>query len=495
MEPTTFFNDNDLLDNEIGLATISLLRTGFCPEGAQALPYQARLATIIKDLNAGLLAPVRRLPTEILQLIFLAFVEKEDSYDWARILRAKIMPVCFTWRETAKGYPYIWTYVDISRPPLPMTRWWTQLDPNQVERQIARTGQLPLGIQYCCNSQMELDPILDQCGPRLRSFAFGGTCHELVDQRQFDLPILTSVAIAISGQISKLTLSIIAGAPNLQHLSLVQSRTHLAAFAFEPWVQSMSLDFPRFPRLTHLSISLVTALTSCDLWRVIESCHDTLTTLIVDASIIPSSAASTPMLTLTSLHTIDLTSNVIVIGTFISAPNIVSVSLRDISDAVAPPCIFGLIRRLASGMATKSLRCVTLERVSSWGACLADVVCTQAMATVEHLEILDRPTALLPPRRYVPFMRAMLYTPGKQPLFPSLRYLSLLCGGHHIEDGLQDAMDDFQESRRAEIVGQVAHLEVFATNVERDRTFHMYDSEDEDEDDAAEVEISLLTSH
>ncbi|KAL1658446.1 hypothetical protein GGF50DRAFT_67229, partial [Schizophyllum commune] len=490
----TFKNDKDLLSAEPGRATIAMIRAGFCPEGAQALPYRHRKAAITRALNACILAPVRRLPTEILELIFLAFIEGHDNpYGWARILRANIIPVCFRWRATARGFPCMWTYVDVSRPPAPLTRWWSRLHPDQVVSQIGLSGQLPLAVQYNCNSQMDLAPILDHCAPRLQSFSFAGSYYDIEDQPQFDLPMLRSTVIAIGGWISNLTLAVIARAPVLEHLSLVQSWNHLAAFAHDPWYLSMNVHFPRFPRLTYLSISVVTPLTASDLWRVLESCQHTLATLLVNAMISRSTAASTPMLTLTSLQTIDLSYNAISIESFLSTPNVVSVALRDISETIAPPCIFGSIRRLASSTAMMSLRCVTLERVSSWSACLADTGCMQAMVSVERLQIIDIPTTITPPRRYVPFMRAMamLHTPGQQPLFPSLKYLSLLCGGHHIEDGLQDAMDDFHDSRRAEVVGQVARLEVFDTNVERDATFNMYDSEDEEE---IEVEISLLTN-
>ncbi|KAI3998019.1 hypothetical protein K525DRAFT_275728 [Schizophyllum commune Loenen D] len=54
MASFTFKNDKDLLSAEPGRATIAMIRAGFCPEGAQALPYRHRKAAItvrMQNLN------------------------------------------------------------------------------------------------------------------------------------------------------------------------------------------------------------------------------------------------------------------------------------------------------------------------------------------------------------------------------------------------------------------------------------------------------------
>ncbi|KAL1657669.1 hypothetical protein GGG16DRAFT_119595 [Schizophyllum commune] len=510
-----FKNDNQLLQKDPGLATVEMLRSGFTPRENETQPFQTRYLSITrriedlndmmkrapithtlssctpahlltkrmdppttksisrrllklerqKALNASLLAPVRRMPVEMLELIFRELLGEYDPYQWAYTLCTSIIPVCFFWCQTARGATALWTFINISWPSTQTTQHMEPLHLTPTKAQISLSGSLPLGIKYHCNSRTALAPILQLCAARLESLTYTGTQGQINDEPSFHLPSLTSAVIVIEWQIVRVTLAMIAHAPRVKHLSVVQNCNYHAGHAYNPWFQDARVVFPPFPQLTSLSIDLLASISQSDLLAALEPCKNTLSTLLIHAMVSTSGSGINSSLTLTALQTADLSGNAIDIGSLINAPNLVSLSLRRIPEAFSPPCIFGSIRQLAGGMLTRTLRCLTLDDVSTWSSCVGSRCCALPMAGIQRLHITDLPEATALPKLYVPFMQAMTYTSGKQPLLPSLTHLTLRYWGRHVEDGLQDAIDDFMCSRQAAMIGELAQLEVFKTNL------------------------------
>ncbi|KAJ3511790.1 hypothetical protein NMY22_g15540 [Coprinellus aureogranulatus] len=106
---------------------------------------QARLKTAV-DAHRSLLSPMRRLPAEVLQQIFLLcraahrmpLLRKEE----APILLTR---VCSAWRNLALDTPHLWDSIHI---PIPngITKPSAQFHVNRAERWLERTKQVPLSI-------------------------------------------------------------------------------------------------------------------------------------------------------------------------------------------------------------------------------------------------------------------------------------------------------------------------------------------------------------
>ncbi|TRM57830.1 hypothetical protein BD626DRAFT_464485, partial [Schizophyllum amplum] len=65
-------------------------------------------------VNQMLLAPIHRLPPELLSEVFQhAVLRIEFSDRWIRFLDRVLCRVCVTWRDVARGTPFLWTSIEV----------------------------------------------------------------------------------------------------------------------------------------------------------------------------------------------------------------------------------------------------------------------------------------------------------------------------------------------------------------------------------------------
>ncbi|TRM57298.1 hypothetical protein BD626DRAFT_213568, partial [Schizophyllum amplum] len=69
----------------------------------------------------SLIAPVRRLPQELLADIFVYFSTPCVPQDRARLVTKSVARVCYTWRAVARGTPELWTHFSTSEHSRPST--------------------------------------------------------------------------------------------------------------------------------------------------------------------------------------------------------------------------------------------------------------------------------------------------------------------------------------------------------------------------------------
>ena len=58
------------------------------------------------DLYRALVAPIRRLPAEVLEIVFISCLDSDDDYTAVRLI---ITRICFFWRHIARNAPKFWT--------------------------------------------------------------------------------------------------------------------------------------------------------------------------------------------------------------------------------------------------------------------------------------------------------------------------------------------------------------------------------------------------
>ncbi|KAI5896755.1 uncharacterized protein SCHCODRAFT_02493119 [Schizophyllum commune H4-8] len=146
-------------------ATMDRCRTGYIPDShttevllahalrlddldskinAQIAAPQARLGAIRRQsaITKSLLAPVRRLPQEILSDIFLLALPTDYHHHPAGRTPLNIAEVCYTWRETALGTAALWANLNIRPSSAQEALQWVDV----ANRYLFRSRQVSLRI-------------------------------------------------------------------------------------------------------------------------------------------------------------------------------------------------------------------------------------------------------------------------------------------------------------------------------------------------------------
>lgn len=154
------------------------------------------------DLNASLLAPVRKLSHDLLSEIFVLVVADYRIQD-RNFGTPAIARVCYDWRYVAFSIPQLWTLVNIPNA-------WTRTPEAEVEAFVARSCQLPLHVHVeayiwkvmeICVEEWEksaetLKHIARLSAWRWRKLDIWGHFLVFTSQDTLDLPMLESVLVA-----------------------------------------------------------------------------------------------------------------------------------------------------------------------------------------------------------------------------------------------------------------------------------------------------------
>ncbi|KAL1710997.1 hypothetical protein EV121DRAFT_284946 [Schizophyllum commune] len=146
---------DNLLAETAALGTLEKLRVPYVPDAADAqiLLQQVSDLTELKrelirkldaqiDRHRALLAPVRRLPNEILSEIFIYALPDDWSMVPAGTRVLNVTQVSHTWREVAFGTPFLWSSIYVSIDKNPPAKWEAVL-----RARLERTAQVPLHIR------------------------------------------------------------------------------------------------------------------------------------------------------------------------------------------------------------------------------------------------------------------------------------------------------------------------------------------------------------
>ncbi|TRM70669.1 hypothetical protein BD626DRAFT_423581 [Schizophyllum amplum] len=208
----------------------------------------AQRARILRDADRQLeiirstVAPIRRLPSELLSEVFKVVVCSQPPYE--RTFAARILAaVCAIWRETALGTANFWTCVDLSRATRKTVEALLEMHADLVKGLPLRVCQRP-GVDV--NEQMRCMLALPSNYTDLvEEISFRGDEVALSLRRAPELSSLIRADLSIYGQNASRALLFLRRAHDLRSLS-VRLEHNCTIYS--------DLSIPIFPYLTELQL-------------------------------------------------------------------------------------------------------------------------------------------------------------------------------------------------------------------------------------------------
>ncbi|KAJ7043141.1 hypothetical protein C8F04DRAFT_1073797 [Mycena alexandri] len=228
----------------------------------QNLQREHRSIKALVDAHVALLSPMRNLPPEVLQLIFI----KSLPSDRNAVIHASEAPlllgrVCSGWRRIAFATPELWASVHVVCPPMdyaesasPRTRTQRQA----MEAWLARSGACPLSVSIWVSREAGFggaavaaaSPFVEAILPlshRWKNIELRVPTDSLDSFHYLqgsDVPLLQTVAITNGGSLARddwsANLLFLQHAPRLHTLSLThEGNVNLPSF---PWAQLTALS-------------------------------------------------------------------------------------------------------------------------------------------------------------------------------------------------------------------------------------------------------------
>ncbi|KAI5895964.1 uncharacterized protein SCHCODRAFT_02663841 [Schizophyllum commune H4-8] len=109
--------------------------------------YKQALAQQI-SLNRAMLAPIRRLPMEVLSLVFDALIQGDDPFHAPATLSRTVMKVCRMWLTTATSMGGVWRFLDIREVDTLCERDWS-LVRRHADLALSRPLRMRWSHCYC----------------------------------------------------------------------------------------------------------------------------------------------------------------------------------------------------------------------------------------------------------------------------------------------------------------------------------------------------------
>ncbi|KAI5889223.1 uncharacterized protein SCHCODRAFT_02548994 [Schizophyllum commune H4-8] len=232
-----------VLKRASSIANIQLHRSGFNPGSAERDAIQISTTEIHErmlsidseiqkltrlrgqsssqlELNQSLVAPVRRLPSEILSKIFVYHARLSPSLaEQTLYTTCTVAHVCCAWRAAARGTLQLWTPIS-STAPFPGC---SIASGDVFEAQLELSGVLPVQLSHTVHDDLILERFLAVLGPhssRWQPVTLRGSCNLLRSLPKYYLPQLEEVSITLEGQNTDDVVDFLSGATVLKRLAV-----------------------------------------------------------------------------------------------------------------------------------------------------------------------------------------------------------------------------------------------------------------------------------
>ncbi|KAL1736616.1 hypothetical protein EV714DRAFT_197677 [Schizophyllum commune] len=110
-----------------------------------------------ETLSAAMLSPIRRLPPEILSVIFEFALTEKWKFNCIGHASLNVAMVCSTWRAAALSTPQLWKYINIDLHSQSKRRW-----KEAIETHLLRSRQMPLSIRFAFHRVESVSASLQQ---------------------------------------------------------------------------------------------------------------------------------------------------------------------------------------------------------------------------------------------------------------------------------------------------------------------------------------------
>ncbi|KAL1722868.1 hypothetical protein EV715DRAFT_192311 [Schizophyllum commune] len=212
------------------------------------------------QIHSALLAPIRRLPFELLSRIFCCASSNASFVEWehydARIVRT-LTQVCYTWREVATQTAVLWAHVRIyptAWPSLHRFRRKRATFEDELFTRLSRTAESPLRVELLAyHAEATREPLLSLiCGQSHRwdkASICGMITPDSVGQLRRPYPILRELRLNIwwddEDDTFDETIRAFEDAPSLRRVYLACSND-IPLLQFPPsWTQITHLEIDR----------------------------------------------------------------------------------------------------------------------------------------------------------------------------------------------------------------------------------------------------------
>ncbi|KAL1686713.1 hypothetical protein GGG16DRAFT_63727 [Schizophyllum commune] len=259
-------------------ANMDLLRGGFGPSVDQARLLQedaddlvlglAKVTDEIRRLTAlheqishqlkitrSTLAPIRRLPAELLSEIFIHFVETSETRNDPLLITTTLARVCCHWRSIAWNTARLWSHIQAT---------YDHLSPSltaiiaRSSKQASLTTSTPLVLTAEETRQGPEPTLLRQLlghlgshTARLRTITYRGRCPSFTEDDNWDFSALQTIDLSMTLPRPRASLTFLRSASALKQLIL-------RFWPESPAQDMVSLHFVTFPMLEYLEMRIDT---------------------------------------------------------------------------------------------------------------------------------------------------------------------------------------------------------------------------------------------
>ncbi|KAL1710434.1 hypothetical protein EV121DRAFT_192913 [Schizophyllum commune] len=342
-----------VLKRASSIANIQLHRSGFIPGSAERDAIQTftteiheRMLSIDSaiqkltwlrgqlssqlELNQSLVAPVRRLPSEILSKIFVYHARLAPSLaEQTLITTCTVAHVCHAWRAAARGTLQLWSPIS-STAPFPGC---SIASGDAFEAQLELSGVSPVQLLHTVHDDLILERFLAALSPhssRWQSVTLRGSCDLLRSLPKYYLPQLEEASITLEGQTTDDVVDFLSGATVLKRLAVASHWRNNP----DP---SLFTEFPdlRFPTLTHLSVAFDVVLRLDVVRSALEACSVTLVSLSLSMSDDPDwntvrHLSGRRRVNMSALSTLEVGQGCFEVFDMIDAPALEEIVVRDV---------------------------------------------------------------------------------------------------------------------------------------------------------------------
>lgn len=199
------------------------------------------------------MAPISRLPHELLSLVFEAFVADHfnsrltgnNSYKASLAGWLIILHICHHWRDVALNNPKLWTHVELSCEPY-------------VQFVLAHSGNLPLTAfspsrQSFDDHLLWMDPVVEALLPEFRRVRFAQLritspaqeAFEFANRQGVDLrnPILDTLSLIVDKDVTSVPVLCEIDFPSLASLTILRGAYMLVKSFVRPTITSLDILF------------------------------------------------------------------------------------------------------------------------------------------------------------------------------------------------------------------------------------------------------------
>ncbi|KAL1699780.1 hypothetical protein EV121DRAFT_295838 [Schizophyllum commune] len=391
----------ELLSRAKSLANTELLRDGFVPSPEQArrllndsdalstemdrvtqeitrlVALQGRISRQL-EITRSTLAPIRRLPAEILSDIFVHVVKRTWSYNHPHLITSTLALVCCRWRDIAFNTPRLWSHIQarLNHYNIFVTRIITQA---VKQASLASNTSLVLTIEDASygNEPSFSSRLLAQLEPhsaRFHAIDYSGLCSSFPKEPKFAFPGLQTFSMTSPVPYPSASLAFLSTASALTCLSL----TFDTSAGGDPLAQ---LDIPTFPMLENLRF-IAHKGSNLTLAPLLKAHRDTLLGLIVHVTRLDLHAPSA-VVNMASLRSVDLLDNAHHVLRFITAPALQVIRISSIWKAASDP-----FPSLLASSSISSIKSLVLERLDL-SSSLSFWDCLEQLYDLRKLQIIQ----------------------------------------------------------------------------------------------------------